>query len=91
MRNVEVVYKNFVMHKKRNYFFLCHVKMIFFLPRGYIFDVRGNKNTSLSHNILNSQNKNLDLYEKQCSTKKVFHVDKNKMMIHKKIFCAQKS
>ena len=70
MRNVKVVYKNFVMRKKRIFFFLCHVKMNFFLPRGYIFDVRDNKNTSLWHKILNAQNKNLDLHEKQCSTKK---------------------
>ena len=65
--------------------------MKIFLPRGYIFDVRDNKNTSQWHNILNVQNKNLDLHEKQCSTKKVFHVDKNKMMIHKKnILCSKK-
>ena len=46
--------------------------MKIFLPRGYIFDVRDNKNTSQWHNILNVQNKNLDLHKKQCSTKKYF-------------------
>ena len=58
--------------QKKKLFFLCHVKMKIFLPRGYIFDLRDNKNTSQWHNILNVQNKNLHLHEKQCSTKKYF-------------------
>ena len=47
--------------------------MKIFLPRGYIFDLRDNKNTSQWHNILNVQNKNWKtMHEKQCSTKKYF-------------------
>ena len=85
MCNLKIEYKKFMVYKKRSWFFVSH-KNDFFEHVIIFLLLCDNENIWAWHNILNIvQNKKLVLQEKKVDiAQKMFHVNDNKLIVHKK-------